>query len=103
MDKDANPNAPAFQPFVAGTAADHVFFCASFHDPAGIPNSWAEWDNVPAQGIMQCHRLSFVGIFTSSPSEDAVFQAPTTVRWTAKISRLGRQVPSEMRLAFTPS
>ncbi|CAE7490451.1 unnamed protein product [Symbiodinium sp. KB8] len=37
MDKDANPNAPAFQPFVAG-----------------IPNSWAEWDNVPAQGIMQC-------------------------------------------------
>ncbi|CAE7540011.1 unnamed protein product, partial [Symbiodinium pilosum] len=41
LDKDANPNAPAFQPFVAG-----------------IPNSWAEWDNVLAQGIMQCCSLS---------------------------------------------
>lgn len=37
MDKDANPNAPAFQPFVAG-----------------IPNSWAELENIPTQGLVQC-------------------------------------------------
>jgi len=37
MDKDANPNTPAFQPFVAG-----------------IPKSWDELDNIPMQGLVQC-------------------------------------------------
>lgn len=37
IDKDANPNVPAFQPFVAG-----------------IPKSWDELENIPAQGLVQC-------------------------------------------------
>ncbi|CAJ1340418.1 unnamed protein product, partial [Effrenium voratum] len=37
LDKDANPNTPSFQPFVAG-----------------IPKSWDDMDNIPTQGLVQC-------------------------------------------------